>query len=146
MTTLSSPSLHLLAFEITKDPRWRGEAEATFGFIEQKMTSPEGGFYSSLDAETQGEEGAYYVWTRDQVKAAIGEGAQAELFFQVYGLNEEPGVEGGHHVLHEPRTRAEQAEAFKKTEDELEEVLRPMRQSCWRRGKSGRHRAVMTRS
>ena len=57
-------SVHLLAFELTQDPRWRDEAEATFAFIERRMTAPEGGFYSALDAETKGEEGAYYVWTR----------------------------------------------------------------------------------
>ncbi len=60
-------SAHLLAFELTGDPRWRAEADATFAFIARTMTAPEGGFYSALDAETDGEEGAYYVWTRDAV-------------------------------------------------------------------------------
>ena len=67
-------SVHLAAFEITHDPRWRDEAEATFAFVARKLTAPEGGFYSSLDAETKGEEGAYYVWTRDEVKAVLGDG------------------------------------------------------------------------
>ena len=120
-------SLHLLAFEISKDARWRGEAEATFDFIEQKMTSREGGFYSSLDAETAGEEGAYYVWTKDQVKAALGEGADADAFLKVYGLTELPGAEGGHYVLHEPRIRAQQAQTLNQTEDGLETILRPLR-------------------
>ena len=61
-------SAHLLAFELTGDPRWRAEAEATFAFVARTMTAPEGGFYSALDAETDGEEGRYYVWTRDEVK------------------------------------------------------------------------------
>jgi hypothetical protein len=60
-------SVHLAAFEITKGTRWRAEAEATFHFVDEKLTSPEGGFYSALDAETKGEEGAYYVWVRDEV-------------------------------------------------------------------------------
>ena len=59
------------------------------------MTAPEGGFYSALDAETEGEEGAYYVWTRDEVKAVLGEGADADAFAQVYGLTGEPNVEDG---------------------------------------------------
>ena len=120
-------SVHLAAFEITHDPRWRDEAEATFAFVERRMTAPEGGFYSALDAETKGEEGAYYVWTRDEVKAALGEGPDADLFAEVYGLTGEPNFEGGRYVLHEPRTRAEQAEALKLTPEELETRLRPLR-------------------
>jgi uncharacterized protein YyaL (SSP411 family) len=120
-------SIYLLAYELTKDTRWSGEAQAIFEFIAQKMTSPEGGFYSSLDAETEGEEGAYYVWTKDQVKAALGDGAQTETFFRVYGLSEAPGLEGGRYVLHEPRPRKEQAQILGKSEDELEATLRPTR-------------------
>ncbi len=120
-------SLELLAFEITKDARWRSEAEAAFEFVAQKLTSPEGGFYSSLDAETEGEEGAYYVWTKDQVMAALGESPEAEVFLQVYGLTEEPECRGRHYVLHEPRARGEQAQVLKKTSDELETILRPLR-------------------
>ena len=65
-------SVYLAAYEITKDPRWRQEAEATFAFIEQKMTAPEGGFYSALDAETKGEEGAITSGPSDEVQGALG--------------------------------------------------------------------------
>ncbi len=119
--------VHLGAYEVTKDPRWRQEAEATFAFIEQKMTAPDGGFYSALDAETKGEEGATYVWTKDEVKTALGESVDSETFAQVYGLSGEAQIEGGRFVLHEPRTRAEQAAALKTTPDELEARLRPLR-------------------
>ncbi|MFI5458482.1 MAG: DUF255 domain-containing protein [Isosphaerales bacterium] len=120
-------TVHLAAHEITKDPRWRREAEATFAFIEQKMTAPEGGFYSALDAETKGVEGATYVWTRDEVKAVLGEGPDVDAFARVYGLTGEPKIEDGRYVLYEPRTRAEQAAALKTTTQELEARLRPLR-------------------
>jgi len=120
-------TVHLAAHEITKDPRWRQEAEATFAFIEQKMTAPEGGFYSALDAETKGVEGATYIWTRDEVKAVLGEGPDVDAFAQVYGLTGEPKIEDGRFVLYEPRTRAEQAGALKTTTQELEARLRPLR-------------------
>jgi uncharacterized protein len=120
-------SVHLAAFEITHDPRWRDEAEATFAFVERRMTAPEGGFYSALDAETKAEEGAYYVWTPQEVKLTLGEGPDVDLFTEVYGLKGEPNFEGGRYVLHEPRTMAEQAKALKLTPEELEVRLRPLR-------------------
>ena len=120
-------SAHLLAFSVTNDPRWREESEATFAYIERSMTSPEGGFYSALDAETNREEGAYYVWTRDDVKSVLGEGPDVDAFNQVYGLTGEPNFEGGRHVLLEPKTRAEQAEALKTAPKELEARLAPLR-------------------
>ena len=121
-------SVHLMAFEITGDARWRDEAEATFAFVARTMTSPEGGFYSALDAETAGGEGAYYVWSRDEVKAVLGEGPDQEVFSQVYGLKREPNFEGDRYVLLEPRPRSEQAEKLKITPEELEERLGPLRQ------------------
>ncbi len=120
-------STHLMAYAVTKDPRWRDEAEATFAYVERSMTAPEGGFYSALDAETHGEEGAYYVWTRDEVKSVLGEGPETSTFARVYGLTGEPNFEGGRHVLLEPKTRAEQAEVLQVTPKDLEARLAPLR-------------------
>jgi uncharacterized protein len=120
-------SAHLLAFELTGDPRWRAEAEATFAFVGRTMTAPEGGFYSALDAETDGEEGQYYVWTRDEVRKVLGEGPDAEAFAQVYGLKRDPNFEKGRYVLLEPRTRGEQAKSLRDTPEALEARLAPLR-------------------
>jgi uncharacterized protein YyaL (SSP411 family) len=118
-------SAHLLAFEATNDPRWRREAEDTFAFIGWTMTTPEGGFSSALDAETNGEEGQSYVWSRDEVKAILGNGYRP--FAQVYGLTAEPNFEKGRYVLYEPLPRAEQAESLKMTPEALEALLSPLR-------------------
>jgi uncharacterized protein YyaL (SSP411 family) len=120
-------SAHLLAFEATGDPRWRAEAEATFAYVARSMTSPEGGFFSALDAETEGEEGAYYVWSREQVRQALGEGEAAEAFAQVYGLKREPNFEKDRYVLLEPRSRTDQARTLKTTPEALEATLAPLR-------------------
>src|SRR3954447_13782772 len=120
-------SVHLMAFELTADARWRDETVATFEFIARTMTSPQGGFYSALDAETKSGEGAYYVWSREQVRAVLGEGPDQEVFSQVYGMKREPNFEGGRYVLLEPRPRSEQAENLKTTPEALEERLRPLR-------------------
>jgi uncharacterized protein len=120
-------SVQLAAFEITRDPRWRAEAEAIFAFVESKMTSPEGAFYSALDAETNGEEGACYLWTRDEVKTVVGEGGDAAAFLQTYGLAGKPNAEGEHYVLREPHSRAEQAQALGLEPQQLEARLAPLR-------------------
>ncbi len=121
-------SLHLAAFEITHDPRWQAEAEATFAFIAQRMTAPEGGFFSALDAETRAEEGAYYVWKRDEVKSVLGSGPDTDLFCEVYGLQGDPNFEGGRYVLHEPRSLAEVAKRASTTPEAVEARLRPLRE------------------
>jgi uncharacterized protein len=120
-------SAHLLAYEATGDSRWQREAEDTFAFVARTMTAPEGGFYSALDAETDGEEGKYYVWTRDEVKQVLGDVGDYLLFAQVYGLDHEPNFDQGRYVLRGPRTRAEQAETLKTTPEALEARLVPLR-------------------
>lgn len=120
-------SAHLAAFELTGDPRWRDEAVATFAFVARTMTAPEGGFYSALDAETEGEEGRSYVWTRDEVKTALGDDPAANAFLQVYGLKRDPNFEKDRYVLLEPRPRAEQAKSLGLTPEALEAKLAPLR-------------------
>jgi uncharacterized protein YyaL (SSP411 family) len=120
-------SAYLMAYETTGEARWRQEAEDIFAFVARTMTAPEGGFYSALDAETASGEGAYYVWTRDEVKEILGEGPDAEAFQQVYGLKREPNFEGGRYVLLQPRPLAEQAQTLGRTPQELERRLKPLR-------------------
>jgi uncharacterized protein YyaL (SSP411 family) len=121
-------SAHLAAFELTRDRRWKDEAESTLSFVARSMTSPDGGFYSALDAETEGEEGAYYVWTLDELREALGEGPASESFLQIYGMKREPNFTERRYVLLEPRRRAEQAESLKTTPDALEASLKPLRE------------------
>ncbi|MBX6315111.1 MAG: AGE family epimerase/isomerase, partial [Isosphaeraceae bacterium] len=120
-------AVFVLAFEATGDPRWRREAEETFAFVERTMTSPEGAFYSALDAETNGDEGAYYVWTRDEVKRVLGDGADYSLFAKVYGLEHDPNFENDRYVLLMPRPLPDVATALDTTPEALEGRLTPLR-------------------
>jgi uncharacterized protein YyaL (SSP411 family) len=119
-------TVHLLAFERTNDPRWRVEAEATFAFLAASMTSPEGAFYSALDAESEAEEGHSYVWTEQEITRILGE-KDAGLFERVYGLDRPPNFEKGRYVLLEPKPRADVAAALKLTPAALESKLAPLR-------------------
>jgi len=122
-------SVHARAFERTGDPRWRAEAEATFDFVDRELTAPSGGFYSSLDAENQDGEGAYYVWTRGDVVQALQGAPEADLdaFLQVHGFKREPNFGGDRYVPLQPRSRAEQAEPLGMSVDELERRIAPLR-------------------
>jgi uncharacterized protein YyaL (SSP411 family) len=120
-------SVHLMAFEITGDPWWRREAEATFAFVAQSLTGTEGAFFSALDAETEGQEGKTYVWTRDEVQQALGDGDDSRVFAEVYGLTGPPNFEDHRYVLLRPRPLQEQAESLKTTPEALESRLAPLR-------------------
>ena len=100
--------VYLRAYQLTQEPRYRRIAEEIFSFVFREMTAPEGGFYSALDAETDAEEGKYYVWTADEVQRILGK-KEAKPFGDVYGVQKGPNFEGKN-ILYVPEgTAAEDA-------------------------------------
>ena len=93
--------VYLQAYQLTQEPRYRRVAEDIFGFIFREMTAPEGGFYAALDAETDAEEGKYYVWTADEIQKVLGK-KDAKHFNDVYGVDKGPNFEGKS-VLYVPK-------------------------------------------
>ena len=85
--------VYLRAYQLTQAPRYRRVAEEIFSYIFREMTAPEGGFYSALDAETDAEEGKYYVWTADEIRKILGK-KDASHFNEVYGVDKGPNFEG----------------------------------------------------
>jgi uncharacterized protein len=77
--------------------RYRRVCEETLDWMLREMRGPEGGFYSALDADSEGEEGRFYVWTAAQVREVLGEGAEPVL--EHYGVTEAGNFEGAN-VLH----------------------------------------------
>jgi uncharacterized protein YyaL (SSP411 family) len=73
--------------------RYRRVCEETLDWALREMRGPEGGFYSALDADSEGEEGRFYVWTPAQMREALGDGAAAAIDF--YGVTEAGNFEGG---------------------------------------------------
>ncbi len=74
------------AYQITKKQTYFAAIEETLLFIEREMTSPENGFYSALDADSEGVEGKYYTWAKEEVDAVLG--ADAELFCSFYDITD----------------------------------------------------------
>jgi uncharacterized protein YyaL (SSP411 family) len=84
--------VYLHAWQITGDPRYRGVVSETLGFVLRELRVADGGFASSLDADTEGEEGATYVWSLDEVRNVLREDAAA--FEAAYDVTENGNWEG----------------------------------------------------
>ncbi len=95
-------------WQISGQAVFRDAALATADWVIAEMQSPEGGYYSSLDADSEGEEGRFYVWDREQVRALLDE-PEFSLVAAVYGLDRPANFEGRWH-LHGYRTLAEVAD------------------------------------
>jgi uncharacterized protein YyaL (SSP411 family) len=84
--------VYVHAFQVTGERRYREVVEETLAFVEREMLSPEGGFVSSLDADTDGDEGATYVWTKAEIDELLG--PDAPLFNEAYGVTANGNWEG----------------------------------------------------
>ena len=92
--------LYADAYAYTGKRVYRDVAEETFRFVLGDMADPSGAFISSLDADTGGSEGSYYVWSIAEVERILG-AQDAKVFERVYGM-EEPQTFAGGYVLHLP--------------------------------------------
>ena len=75
------------------NPLYERIACETLDYVRREMTAPTGGFYSAQDADSEGVEGKYYVWTPDEIKAVLG-ADDARLFCNYYGVTPEGNFEG----------------------------------------------------
>ena len=91
------------AFRATGDARWADSARAVFDYVARDLTSPEGAFFSAEDADSEGEEGRFYVWTPDTLREVLGD-EEAETFARHFGVSANGNFEHGTSVLHLTRT------------------------------------------
>lgn len=84
-------------YQLTKAPQYKWAVEGILRSVSRDLTAENGGFYSSLDAESEGEEGKYYRWEKSEIKKALTPEA-FELFASVYGINEAPNFENEYYA------------------------------------------------
>jgi uncharacterized protein len=117
------------AYQATHKPRFAKTAHEIFDYVHRQLTSPEGAFYDAEDADSNGREGAYYVWTEKQIRGAVGT-ADAALAIKTYGVRETgnfPGGEKGENILERPASSEMLAQEFSLSPGELDQRLEAVR-------------------
>ena len=112
--------LYTRAWQWTKDPFFAQIANEILGFVQREMTSPDGAFYSTLDADSEGEEGKFYVWSRAEVMEILGPD-EGRIFCALYDVTERGNWEE-HNILNVPRDPADVANDLDITLDRLMDV------------------------
>jgi uncharacterized protein YyaL (SSP411 family) len=107
-------------WQATRDEEAQRVTQETLGWLSREMTSPEGGFYSSLDADSEGHEGRYYVWDIGELTTLLGE--DASLMTRYWGVTADGNFEG-RNILHVPHEPAAVAEELGVTEPELRTAI-----------------------
>ena len=90
-------SLYAKAFSVYKEPQYKNIAMETLAFLQKAMKNVDGGYYAAIDADSEGEEGKYYVWTKEELQQLIHK--EYSLFSEYYNTASSQKVEGDNSVL-----------------------------------------------
>ncbi len=138
--------LYLDAFLVTGNRVYRRIVEETLGYVLREMTDPEGGFYSTQDADSEGHEGKFFVWTPEEINAVVGP-EEGEVFCRVYDVTEWGNFEGKN-ILNLPRDLEVVAKLDGVQVEELESRMRACREKLFaareKRVKPDRDEKILT--
>ncbi|UCE05681.1 MAG: thioredoxin domain-containing protein, partial [bacterium] len=112
---------YLEAYQITKNSEYGKVARATLDYVLREMTSSEGGFYSSQDADSEGEEGKFYVWQKDEIESILGK-EESKLFGDIHDISSEGNWEGKN-ILHLRRGLEGAAKEYGMSNSEIKDLL-----------------------
>jgi hypothetical protein len=118
-------SLYSEAYQLTKNNLYKEVVYETLEFIRREMTSADGGFYSALDADSEGEEGKYYVWTTEELQGILKN--DLPLFSEYFNVNEIGLWEDENHILLRKRSDEDISKKFGITLDELRKKISEMK-------------------
>ncbi|RPH59542.1 MAG: thioredoxin domain-containing protein [Chloroflexi bacterium] len=102
---------YLHGYQVTGNPRFRQVCEETLDFILRELTHPSGGFFSSLDADSEGVEGKFYVWAPQEIQKALDNPADADFIMAAYGVTP-TGNFDGRNILQRAMTDEQLAQKF----------------------------------
>ena len=116
--------LYLAHFQITGSPLSRRIAQETLDFVLRELGAPQGGFYSAWDADSEGEEGKFYVWTMKEVEEILQ--SEASLAIAAFGVTPAGNFEGKN-IFTLPLTQEELASRFDLTPEEVDSSLQEIK-------------------
>ena len=119
--------VYLHAWQITDEGLFRSIAEDIYNYVLREMTAPEGGYFSATDADSEGEEGKFFVWTIDEVREALAPlddqlPRALEIAIAYFGLTEQGNFEGSN-ILYLPEEPLDVADALGLTARELKDSI-----------------------
>ncbi|WP_375761459.1 thioredoxin domain-containing protein [Corallococcus exercitus] len=141
--------LHLYseAEQVESRPLWRKVVEETVEYVRREMTDPAGGFYATQDADSEGEEGKFFVWRPEEVRAALAVGQQADTVLRHFGIKPGGNFEHGATVLEVvvpvEQLAKEQGRPVEAVEKELAEARRVLFLLREQRVKPGRDDKIL---
>lgn len=122
--------IYLYAYQQTKNPLCRRVAEETLEYVIRDMTDRSGGFYSSEDADSEGVEGKFYVWTKDEVFDILGE-PDGSVFCEFFDVTGEGNFEDGKSILNTPRSLEQFAKETGRSTEELSRTINSSRRKLF---------------
>tara|TARA_R110002050_G_scaffold147121_2_gene272856 strand:- start:21434 stop:23566 length:2133 start_codon:yes stop_codon:yes gene_type:complete len=109
------------AYKLTRNEEFKVAVEETFKFLHTEMRNEQGGYFSAMDADTDGEEGLYYIWKKDELQDLLQN--DFELFAQYYGIVDGEVWENGNFVLNNKISKSEFLQTNTLNEEQLNEKL-----------------------
>jgi len=120
---------YLKAWRLTADPEFARIVRQTLDYVLREMTAKDGGFYSATDADSEGEEGLYFLWTPQQIRNVLNP-SDAQLAVDIYDVTKNGNFEG-QNILHLPKSFAEYAIDNDLNPDELRNRISHINQQLW---------------
>jgi uncharacterized protein len=118
-------SLYSHAWQVTKKPLYEKIVHETMDFIEKESATKEGAFYASFDADSNGEEGAFYTWKKEEIEAILIKnlGENTKIFHDFYEITAVGNWENGRNILHRRQSLQAIAQKYKLTESEIATII-----------------------
>ena len=125
-------SMYAHAYQATQNPLYKQVIEETITFVERELSDENGGFYSSLDADSEGEEGKFYVWTKAELDALITDPKTNAVFTDYFQIKEKGNWEEEKNILYWRKPLERIAEKHDLTVDEAVSLLQEVKEKLFK--------------